>query len=71
MPRPKTTDFDNYKYQQEYIKTNLRFVNVPFNSKFPDEIRLYDYLNRHSEETGEKKGAFIKRLIREAMEKGG
>ena len=69
MPRKKTTDFDEYKYQQEYIKTNLKFVNVPFNSKFPDEIKLYDYLNDHYKETGEKKGAYIKRLIREDMER--
>ena len=69
MPRQKTTDFDNYKYQQEYIKTNMKFVNVPFNSKFPDEMKLYDYLNEHAEEASEKKGAYIKRLIREDMEK--
>ena len=65
MPRKKTTDFDNYKYQQQYIKEKLKFVNVPFNSKFPEEMELYNYLNEHSEKTGEKKGAFIKRLIRE------
>lgn len=64
MPREKT-GFDEYKYQQEYIKKNLRFVNVPFNSKLQEEIELYDYLNIHAKETGEKKGAYIKRLIRQ------
>lgn len=67
MPRKKSGDFDEYKYQQNYIKENLKFVNVPFNSKFPEELALYDYLNDHAKETGEKKGAFIKRLIRESM----
>ena len=69
MPKTKTGEFDNYKYQQQYIKQNLKFVNVPFNSKFPEEVVLYDYLNEHSEKTGEKKGAFIKRLIREQKER--
>ena len=65
MPRTKTTDFDNYKYQQEYIKQNIKFVNVPFNSKLPEEMRLYDHLNNIKE----KKGAYIQRLIREDMDK--
>lgn len=68
MPKQKSGNFDEYQYQQQYIKENLRFVNVPFNSKFPDEKVLYDYLNAHAKETGEKKGAYIKRLIREDME---
>ena len=69
MPRVKKSDFDEYKYQQQYIKENLRFVNVPFNSKFPEEMELYDHLNDHAKATGEKKGAYIKRLIREDMQK--
>ena len=64
MPRKKATDFDNYKYQQQYIKDNVKFVNVPFNSKYPEEMKLYDHLN----EISEKKAAYIKRLIREDME---
>jgi uncharacterized protein YfaT (DUF1175 family) len=69
MARTKTGDFDNYQYQQQYIKENLKFVNVPFNSKSPEEMMLYDYLNEHTKETSEKKAAYIKRLIREDMEK--
>jgi uncharacterized protein YfaT (DUF1175 family) len=69
MARTKTGEFDNYKYQQQYIKENLKFVNVPFNSKLPEEMMLYDYLNEHTKETSEKKAAYIKRLIREDMEK--
>ena len=67
MPRKKSGTFDNYAYQQGYIKQYVRFVNVPFNSKIPEEMELYDYLNA----IDEKKGAYIKRLIREDMQKKG
>ena len=59
--------FDNYKYQQQYIKENVKFVHVPMNMKFQDEKQLFDYLTKHAKETGEKKATYIKRLIREDM----
>ena len=64
MAEEKKEKFDNYKYQQQYIKENVRFLHVPFNKKFPDEMALLEYLDDHTKKTGEKKGAFVKRLIR-------
>lgn len=68
MEEEKKEKFDNYAYQQQYIKENVKFVHVPMNMKFPDEKKLFDFLTDHAKETGEKKATYIKRLIREDME---
>ena len=62
MPR-KWKD-EEYQYQQEYIKDNIKFVSVPFNLRKKDDGELYDHLNR----VEEKKATYIKRLIRDDME---
>ena len=62
---PRTWKPEEYLYQQEYIKENVKFVNVPFNMKTEEDVQVYEYLNRIKE----KKASYIKRLIREDMMK--
>ena len=52
-----------YRYEQEYIKKNITMVHVPFNYRKPEDVAMLDWLNTN----GEKKTAYIKRLIRSDM----
>lgn len=61
MPR-KWTD-EEYQYQQQYIRDNIKFVSVPFNLKNQEDSELYDYLKQV-----EKKATYIKGLIRKDLE---
>ena len=63
MPRKWKTE--EYQYQQEYIKDNIKFVSVPFNLRNQEDAELYEYLNH----IDGKKATYIKRLIREDMAK--
>lgn len=63
-PRVRTKD-SKYQYDQQYLKTNISSICVTFNKRKPDDMILLDWLNGVSE----KKVAYIKRLIREDMEK--
>lgn len=64
--RPKVrSKLDKYGYDQQYLKENIQTVGVTFNKRKPEDMVLLDWLNNHSE----KKVAYIKRLIREDMEK--
>lgn len=58
---PRKWKAEEYQYQQEYIKDNIKFVSGPFNMTKPEDAELYKYLNQ----IDEKKAAYIKRLIRE------
>lgn len=64
--RPKVrSKLDKYGYDQQYLKENIQTVGVTFNKRKPEDMVLLDWLNNRSE----KKVAYIKRLIREDMEK--
>ena len=53
-----------YEYEQEYIKTNIKFISVPFNMTKPNEKALYNWLRKAG-----KMGSLIKRLLTQEMEK--
>lgn len=64
--RPRTrTDGDKYNYDQQYIRSNVTFINVSFNRRKPDDVAILNWLNG----LNESKVGYIKRLIREDMEK--
>lgn len=64
--RPKVrTSGEKYSYDQQYIKENILTVGVTFNKRKPEDMLLLDWLNNRNE----KKVSYIKRLIREDMEK--
>lgn len=56
---------NKYERDQSYIKNNLMFVNLSFNRKKPDDMILYEWL----EGVCESKVSYVKRLIREDMER--
>jgi len=64
MARRAKTEAD-YAREQRYIKTTYRWINVQFSRKSADDDRLYEYVAAQPE----SKAAYIKRLIREDMEK--
>lgn len=64
--RPKVrTKLEKYGYDQQYLKDNIRTVGVTFNKRKQEDMILLDWLNNRNE----KMVAYIKRLIREDMEK--
>lgn len=64
--RPKVrTKNEKYSYDQQYLKDNVLTVGVTFNKRKPDDMVLLEWLNSRNE----KKVAYIKRLIREDIEK--
>lgn len=64
--RPRVrSKLEKYSYDQTYIRENMTTVGVTFNKRKPDDMILLDWLNNRDE----KKVAYIKRLIREDMEK--
>ena len=54
-----------YNYDQQYLKENMITVGVTFNKRKPDDMTLLEWINDREE----KKVPYIKRLIREDMEK--
>ena len=50
-----------YSYDQDYLKSNIKNVVIPFNKRKEDDMTLLDWLNSRTE----GKTAYIKRLIRE------
>lgn len=61
MPRKWTNE--EYQYQQQYIRGNIKFVSVPFNLSKPEDSELYEHLNAIKE----KKATYIKQLIKKDM----
>lgn len=66
MPKAKT-DFNNYRYQQGYLKANYKWVNLGFNQTKPEAMKMYEWLDEKEKTEGKTK--YIKRLIREDMER--
>ena len=60
---PRKWKAEEYQYQQEYIKDNIKFVSIPFNMRNEEDAELYEYLNH----IDEKKATYIKALIRADM----
>ena len=56
-----------YSYDQEYLKRNIKNVVIPFNRQNPEDVKLLEWLNSQRE----GKTAYVKRLFREDMKKGG
>ena len=63
MPRKKSGNFDNKKYQNEYHKAMLTKL-LSFNPNSPDDMELWEHLQKQENQTG-----YIKLLIREDMKK--
>ena len=63
MPRKKS--LKTYEYEQSYIKETYKWVNVQFNIKNPDDMEVYDRIANQAE----SKAAYIKRLVKEDMNK--
>jgi len=55
-----------YGYDQDYLKQNIVQVGITFNRRKPDDMKLIDWLNSRTE----SRVAYVKRLIREDMERG-
>lgn len=66
MPKKRTFTAHDYERSQDYIKTNYAWINVQFSRVNAEEMALYDHVAAQSE----SKAAYIKRLIREDMERG-
>ena len=64
MPRRVRTP-EMYEYEQQYIKETYKWVNVQFSKKNPEDMAIYD----HIASQGESKASYLKRLVREDMEK--
>ena len=54
-----------YEHDQAYIKANIKFVNISLNQRKEEDMQMLEWLNKRPE----GKGAYIKRLIREDMQK--
>ena len=65
MPRPKDPNFVWKDYLNNYINTNITYKSVNFNAKKPDDMELLEWLMLRPE----KVSLYLKRLIREDMEK--
>ena len=63
MPKKKSGLFDNKKYQNEYHKA-MKTKLISFNPGNPEDMRLWEYLQTKENQTG-----YIKKLIREDIEK--
>lgn len=64
--RPKVrSKLDKYGYDQQYLKENIQTVGVTFNKRKPEDMVLLDWVTNRDE----TKVSYIKRLIREDMEK--
>ena len=61
MPRPKGGTFDNKEYQNRYHKA-MKTKLISFNPAKPDDMRIWDYLQTKTNQTG-----YIKGLIRKDM----
>lgn len=62
MPKQKSGQFDNKKYQLDYHKS-MKTKLISFNPNSPEDMRLWDHL-----QTKENKTGYIKELIRKDME---
>ena len=62
MPRKKSGLFDNKVYQNEYHKA-MKTKLISFNPNNPDDMKLWDYLQKQENQTG-----YIKNLIRKDLE---
>lgn len=63
MARKKTPQ--TYEYEQNFIKETYKWVNVQFNIRNSDDMAVYDYIASQAE----SKAAYIKRLVKEDMER--
>lgn len=66
MPRKPSGNFDQYQYDQNYIKQNLIRIAVVFNKLNPEDMRCVDYLKKHK-----SMSAYIKELIAKDMKGAG
>lgn len=64
MKKTRTPE-EKSAYDQQYIKTNVVRMMVTFNRRKPEDMVLYDWMTSR----GESMVAYIKRLIREDMER--
>jgi len=65
MPRKKDPEFDNYRYQQDYIKKNIKLVNFSLNRTKPEDMKMLEWLNSRPQRIG----TYIKDLIKKDMNK--
>lgn len=61
---PRKWKEEEYQYQKQYAKDNLKFVKVGFNSKKQEDMELWDFL----EEAEEGKATHLKNLLRKEKE---
>lgn len=62
MPRTKE---QKYSYDKAYLQENTTRVSLVFNKRKPDDLILMEWLKAQAEGSN----GYIKRLIREDMEK--
>lgn len=59
-----------YNYEQDYIKSNIKFVSVPFNMRNPAEKAAYEWLQeKKSKGVIRSIGGLIKDFILQQMKK--
>ena len=64
MPKGKSGLYDHKRYQNEYHKA-MKTKLISFNPASPEDMRLWEYLQTKENQTG-----YIKKLIREDLQKG-
>lgn len=57
--------FDKKAYDKQFLREHYKWINLGFNTEKPDDMELYNFVKTNPE----KQAPFLKRLIREAMEK--
>lgn len=66
MPLTPQTKEKKYGYDQSYLRQNIVQVGITFNRRKPDDMKLIEWINSRKE----SKVSYVKRLIREDMERG-
>ena len=68
MERKKTrTREEKYQYDQQYLKENMKVINITFNRRNDEDMELLDWLAKKPGPTV----PYIKSLIRADMERAG
>ena len=64
MENEKKKPFDKRAYDKDYIRNHYAWINLGFNKDKPEEVELYNFIKSQPQQA-----PFLKKLIREAMQK--
>jgi len=63
MPKLRSGEFDQYQYEQNYIKKNIKLVHMSLNRTKEEDMQILDWLSQK-----DSISAYLKSLIRKDME---